>query len=106
MSVATKGKARSKEEDEIMKEDSREKIISKMVDAALKEKYSGLYRKYDHKIVFEVWNATVNNSRRSGHDKWSSEMTIQEALDSLDDLFDPVESLIQEKESPWDRNKK
>ena len=80
-----------------MKEDSREKIVSKMFDAAVKEKYSELYRKYDHKVVFEAWAGTVENARQRQHDKWRPKMTIQQALDSLDDLFDPVESLIQEK---------
>ena len=78
-----------------MKGDSRKKIVSKMVDAAVKEKFSELHRKYDHKIVFEAWATTVENARQSVHDKWSPKMTIQQALDSLDDLFDPVESIIR-----------
>jgi len=81
-----------------MKDDSQEKIFSKMANAAVKEKYSELYRKYDHKIVLKAWAATVKDVRKSVHDNWSPRMTIQQALDSLDDFFDPVESLIEGKE--------
>ncbi len=81
-----------------MKDDRQEKIFSKMANTAVKEKYSQLYRKYDHKVVLKAWAATVKDVRQSVHDNWSPRMTIQQALDSLDDLFDPVESLIEGKE--------
>ncbi len=66
-----------------------------MIDAAVKEKYSELYRKYDSKIVLEAWAKTVNNVRQSVYDKWSPRMTIQQALCSIDDLFDSIESLVR-----------
>ena len=81
-----------------MKDDSQDKIFTKMANAAVKEKYSELYRKYDHKTVLKAWAATVKDVRQSVHDNWSPGITLQQALDSLDDSFDPVESLIEGKE--------
>ncbi len=69
-----------------------------MANAAVKEKYSELYRKYNHKIVLKAWAATVKDVIQNMHDNWSPRMTIQQALDSLDDFFDPFESLIKAKE--------
>ena len=65
----------------------RDKLIEKMFDAALKEKFSQLGRKYKWELVLKVW-AEIARCQGSkpyfNKGVWKLEMTIMEALDSLD----------------------
>jgi len=83
-----------------MKVGSRKKIIEKMFEAALKEKFIELKRKYQPDLVFEIWAKLL----RIGGIKallekkdWDEKMTIKEALDSLDGYSILIESFILEE---------
>jgi len=78
----------------------RKKLIEKMFNAAVKEKFSQFSRKHDPQVVFEVWAEVMGNQGgRSCFSKWEwkAQMTITEALDYLDCCCDSIESLIQER---------
>jgi len=79
----------------------RERLIDKMFDAALKERFSQLKRKYDPDLVFNVWTQIV----KSGGVKvyfnkwmWRPKTTIQQALDCLDAYCNSIEALIQQRQ--------
>ena len=71
-----------------------------MFDAALKEIFSQLGRKYDRKVVFEVWAQIMKEGgvkTRFPKGEWTPEMTIEKTLDCLDDYSHALESLIQKR---------
>jgi hypothetical protein len=75
-----------------------ERPISKMFDAALKEKFCQLYRKYDPKIVFEAWLGIVKHEGVRFYFArwaWTRNITIDQALDQMDDYLDFIESSLQ-----------
>jgi hypothetical protein len=79
---------------------SRKDLLDKMFDAAMKERFSELARKYDSGLVFEVWTQIakgggVKKYFRKG--EWEPQMTIEQALALLDDYCDLIESLIQKR---------
>ncbi len=81
-----------------MKDNPRKKIIDKMFEAGLKEKFSQLIRKYDPKLVFEIWTQVMRGGGVQGRfpkKEWDQKMTIKEALDCLDDYCKSIESLIR-----------
>jgi hypothetical protein len=82
-----------------LKENSRKKILEKMFEAALKEKFGQLARKYDPKLVFEIWTQIIRGGGVQGHfppkEKWDQNVTIKQALDCLDDYCKSIESLIR-----------
>jgi hypothetical protein len=82
-----------------LKEYFRKKIIDKMFEAALKEKFSQLVRKYDPKLVFEIWTQIIRGGAVQGclppKEKWDQNMTIKQALDCLDGFCKSIESLIR-----------
>jgi len=78
----------------------RDKLIEEMFQAAMKEKFSQFARKYDPKIVFEIWTETVGRRGMNRYFQkcgWKPEMTIQEALDGLDHCCELIEALIRER---------
>lgn len=80
-----------------MENDSR-KVIDKMCDAALKERFSQLARKYDPELLLEIWAGMVKAGEARvclGKAKWDQKMTIEQALDCLDDYCTSIESLIR-----------
>ena len=84
-----------------MKEYSRKKIIDKMFEAALKEKFSQLARKYDPKLVFEIWTQIIRGGGVQGRfpkKEWDQKMTIKQALDCLDGYCKSIESLIRKSQ--------
>ena len=89
-----------REEGKVLKNDlQKDKLIEKMFDAALKEKFSQLGRKYKWELVLKVW-AEIARCQGSkpyfNKGGWKPEMTIMEALDCLDRYCDSIEAMIQE----------
>jgi len=83
-----------------MKAYSRKKIIDKMFEAALKEKFSELKRKYEPDLVFDIWAQLLRIGGIKAlleKKEWDEKMTIEEALDCLDGYSVLIESLILEE---------
>jgi len=83
-----------------MEPDSRRTLIEKMFDTALKEKFSQLARKYDWDLLVDVWAEIAKNGgiiKYFAKGEWKPSMTINQALDCLDEYCDAVESLIQKR---------
>jgi hypothetical protein len=81
-------------------QDSRKDLMNKMFDAALKERFSQLGRKYDWDLVLEIWAHIIRNGGVKaclGKEEWASNMTLEQALDLLDEYCQAIESLIQER---------
>jgi hypothetical protein len=79
----------------------RQQIIEKMFDAALKEKISRMARKYDHNLVFEFWTHIVKSDGVKIYFskwEWKPEMTLGQALDSLDGYCDSIEAMIRDRQ--------
>ena len=75
----------------------RERMISKMFDAALKEKFSHFYRKYDPQSVFEAWLRIVKQEGVRiyfARWAWTRNTTIDQALDQMDDYLAFIESSL------------
>jgi hypothetical protein len=83
-----------------MEQDAKKDLIDKMFDTALKEKFSQLARKYDWGLLFEIWAEILKNGGVKSYfakGDWEPEMTIDQALDCLDEYCRSVESLIQKR---------
>lgn len=88
----------------------RRRLIERMFDAALKEKFAQLARKYDSEVVFKVWAemeiARCNRAEPSlGNCGWNPEMTIMEALDCLDRYCDSIEAMVHERQEEQKKQK-
>ncbi len=69
-----------------------------MFEAALKEKFCQLTRKYDPRLVFEIWTQIIRGGGVQGRfpqKEWDEKMTIKQALDFLDGYCKSIESLIR-----------
>lgn len=78
-----------------------ERILEKMVTAALKEKFSFWNRKYGQMTVTKVWAEIIGDKGSKNHAGrlgWTLDMTLREALDRLDDYGNEIEDLIREQE--------
>ena len=89
----------------------RRRLIERMFDAALKEKFAQLARKYDSQVVFKVWAETeVARCNRvepcSGNCGWNPEMTIMGALDCLDRYCESIEAMVHERQEEQKKQKK
>lgn len=76
----------------------RERLILKMFDAALKEKFSRFYRKYDPQTVFEAWLRILKHDGVGiyfARSAWTRNITLDQALDQMDDYLDFIESSLQ-----------
>ena len=75
-------------------------LIEKMFEAALKEMFSQLAKKYDRDLVFHTWvNFVKKEIRPIPPDlQWNKGMTLAEALRSLETYFQSIEESI--KKSP------
>jgi hypothetical protein len=79
---------------------TRKNLLDKMFDAAMKEKFSQLSRKYNCELVLEIWTQIVKGGgvrKYFGKGEWETEMTVQQALFLLDEYCDSIESLIQKR---------
>jgi len=80
-------------------ENSRKKILKKMFEAALKEKFSQLASKYNPRLVFEIWTQIITGGGVQGRfppkEKWDQNVTMKQALDCLDGYCESIESLIR-----------
>ena len=84
-----------------LKENSRKKILEKMFEVALKEKFSELARKYDPGLLFEIWTQLLKGGGIQGRfpeKEWDQKMTIEQALDCLDDYCTSIESMIRKSQ--------
>ena len=80
------------------KDMERAKLIFKMFDAALKEKFCQFYRKYDPKMVFEAWLEIVKKEGGKNYlvrRAWTRNNTLDQALDQMDDYLGSIESSLQ-----------
>jgi hypothetical protein len=88
---------------------SRKKVTEKMFEAALKEKLSELARKYDPGLILEIWTQILKGGGVKacvGKAEWNQKMTIEQALDCLDDYCSSIESLIKPHEGGKGKKKK
>lgn len=88
---------------------SRNKIIDKMFEAALKEKFSQLAREYDPGLVFEIWAQALRGGGIQGRfpkKEWERSMRIEQALDCLDEYCSMIESLILKSQEDKGKKKK
>ncbi len=76
-----------------MENDSRKRIVDKMFQAAMREKLSRLARKYDSDVLLKVWARLSNGEGIEARfkEKWNEKMTIEQALDALEQYFNSVE---------------
>jgi len=80
-----------------------------MFEAALKEKFSHLASKNDPHLVFEIWTQIIRGGGIQGRfpqKEWDGNMTIEQALDSLDDYCKMIESSILKRQGPKEKKKK
>jgi len=83
-----------------MRENYRKKLMDKMFDAALKEKLSQLARKYDRELILEIWTEMVKEGGMKnffGKGEWETSMSLEQALECVDQFGDFIESLIQKR---------
>ena len=79
---------------------TRKNLLDKMFDAAMKEKFSQLSRKYNCELVLEIWTQIVKGGgvkKYFGKGEWETGMTVQQALFLLDEYCNSIESLIQKR---------
>jgi hypothetical protein len=92
-----------------MEQDTRKDLIDKMFDAALKEKFSQLARKYDWDLLVDIWAEISKNGgviKYFAKGEWEPKMTIDQALDRLEEYCHSVESLIQKRLEEGKRRRK
>ena len=76
------------------------KLLIKMAEATLRQRFLQFTRKYDHKLVGRTWaeiakggGVKLHLSRRH----WETPMKIVDALDSLEAYCDSIEAVIREQ---------
>jgi hypothetical protein len=76
-------------------------LIERMFEAALKEMFAQLSKKYDRDLVFHTWvNFVKNEFQPIPPDlKWRKEMTLAEALKALETYFQTIEASIPKNKS-------
>ena len=83
------------------KDMEKERLISKMFDAALNEKFSQFYRKYDPESVFEAWVRIAKDEGVKTYFArwaWTRNDTIDQALDKMEDYLSFIESSLNRLE--------
>ncbi len=86
----------------------KDRFIEKMLNIGLKEIFSQFYRKYDHRIVFEVWAEIMGNgifNENFPKWRWTDKMTIREAVDSIEYSCDSIEVMIQRRGEEKERKR-
>jgi len=80
-------------------------LIEKMFEAALKEMFSQLAKKYDRDLVFHTWvNFVKKEIQPIPPDlQWNKGMTLAEALRSLETYFRSIEESIKENPKPGEK---
>ena len=80
-------------------------LIEKMFEAALKEMFSQLARKYDRDLVFHTWvNLMKKEIRPIPPDlQWDKSMTLAEALRSLETYFQSIEESLKKNPKPGEK---
>jgi len=72
-------------------------LIQKMFEAAVKERFAQLAKKYDPDLVFNAWVNFVKKELEPfpRELKWKGEMTLAEALSSLETCFREIEEYLR-----------
>jgi hypothetical protein len=72
-------------------------LVEKLFDQALKMKISQLARKYDPNLVFDLWAQIATKGGSKAYYRrwnWKPDMTLLEALRSLDDHLNGLQELL------------
>jgi hypothetical protein len=78
-----------------------ERNLEKMFRALIKEKFDQWNKQYNPDQVFKVWAETMGSEKIRPHFRkvgWRVDMTIQEALKTLDDYCQEIEERIRQRE--------
>ena len=78
-----------------------ERSLEKMFRALIKEKFDRWNKQYDPDNVFRVWAEIMGSEDSRPHFRkvgWRVEMTIQEALESLEVYCQGIEERIRQRE--------
>ena len=80
-------------------------LIDKMFEAALKEMFSQLAKKYDRDLVFHTWVNFVKKGDPADpfHLQWNKGMTLAEGLRSLETYFKSIEENIKKNPQPGEK---
>ena len=79
---------------------ARKRLVEMMFEELLQERFSRLAKKYGRGKVIKIWAESVKNGGIKAflrEREWNSHVRIIDALDSLDDYCDSVESMIRAK---------
>lgn len=75
-------------------------MVEKLFDHALKTRISQMARKHDPDLVLRLWAQVARIGEAKSFFckwRWRPEMTIQEALDGLDETCTGLETLLRER---------
>jgi hypothetical protein len=77
-------------------------LIERMFEAALKEMFAQLSKKYDRDLVFHAWVNFVKKEFQPipPNLQWRKEMTLAEALKALETYFKTIEESIPKNQKP------
>ena len=77
---------------------AQNKLLERMFEALLKQRFSQFAKKYGQESVVQTWEAIVKSGGITAYlrnREWNSHTKIIDALDCLDDYCDSVEPVIQ-----------
>ncbi len=77
-----------------------QRLLEKMFEAAFKERFSQMARKYGQELVIQTWAQIVKGGGIKvylSQWEWNSHMKIIDLLDHLDEYCDSVEVMIQKR---------
>ncbi len=83
-----------------MEKNEREKVFQKMVERALKEKFSKLSRSYDRNLIWRTWAKSMESPERRlyfGDLKQWEDKTFAQLFEGLEDYFVCLEILLQDR---------
>ena len=78
---------------------AQNKLLERMVEALLKQRFSQFAKKYGQESVVKTWAAIVKSGGIEAYLRnrgWDPHMKIIDALDCLDGYCDSVEPVIQQ----------
>jgi len=78
-----------------------DRLIERLFNVAMKDKFSQFYRKYEQEVVFEIWAEIMTKKGLNEYLKrlrLEPEMTIKEVMDFLNSGYNAVEVMIQQRQ--------
>ena len=81
-------------------DEARKRLVEMMFEGLLKQRFSRFAKKYGRRPVINTWAESVKGGGIKAFlsdREWNSHIKIIDALDSLDDYCDGVESMIRAK---------